>query len=184
MENKIEKDILEIFTFNEKLKFSEIENLLKIRSNKLAYHLKQLVKKQVLEKNQDTYNLTETAENLIPYFSKKVCPLVVVLIRIGNNKKCFLQARGKRPFKEKLSLPGGRILVHETIKEAVKRIMKEKYNIKAKLEKINSVSQELVKKNKKIIYSFFLILVSAKTQDKITLIDVKKNKKKQNFKRL
>jgi ADP-ribose pyrophosphatase YjhB (NUDIX family) len=173
----MEEKILQLFVFNEKLKFSEIESLLKIRSNKLAYHIKQLVKKNVLAKEKEYYGLSETAEFLIPYLSEKKSPLVVILIRIGNTRRCFLYKRGKRPFKDKLSLPGGRLLVNEKISDAVVRIMKEKYNISAKLEKINSISHEfVVKKNKKIVHSFILILVSAKTKDKIDLIEIKKNK--------
>jgi len=173
----MEKKILKLFTLNEKLKFSEIEKLISERSNKLAYHLKNLVKKGILEKNNETYKLTETAENLIPYLSEKTSPLPVILIRIGNNKKCFLYPREKRPFRNKLSLPGGRLLVNETLKEAVKRIMKEKYNINAKFKKVVSISHEFVRKNEKNMHSFILILVEAKTKDNCEFLDVKKNMK-------
>jgi len=175
---KIEKDILELFTHNEKLKFSGIESSIKIRSNKLSYHLKQLIKKGILEKINEHYKLAETTENLIPYFSEKTSPLVVILIRIKKNEKCFLQKRGKRPFKDKLSLPGGRLLVNESISEAVKRIMKEKCNINATLDKVNSVNLEFVKRKNNKMHSFLLILVSAKTKDKIELTEIKNNRNK------
>ncbi|MBM3234228.1 NUDIX domain-containing protein [Candidatus Pacearchaeota archaeon] len=174
---EIEKKILRLFTEKEKLKFSEIEKLLKIRSNKLAYYLKNLIKKGILEKQNENYRLTETAENLIPYFSEKTSPLPVILIRIGNNKNCFLCKREKRPFRDKLSLPGGRLLVNESIKEAVKRIMKEKYNINAELSKIISVSLEIVKRKSKKMHSFILILVEAMTKNKVKLESAAKNRK-------
>jgi len=174
---EIEKKILRLFTEKEKLKFSEIEKLLKIRSNKLAYYLKNLIKKGILEKQNENYKLSETAENLIPYFSEKTSPLPVILIRIGNNKNCFLCKREKRPFRNKLSLPGGRLLVNETIKEAVKRIMKEKYNINAELSKIISVSLEIVKRKSKKMHSFILILVEAMTKNKVKLESAAKNRK-------
>lgn len=175
---EFEKRILKLFTFNERLKFSEIALSAEIRSNKLAYHLKNLVKKGILERNQEYYQLTEAAENLIPYLSEKNSPLVVILIRIGDRKKCFLYPREKRPFKGKISLPGGRLLVNETLKEAVKRIMKEKYKINARFKKVVSANQEFVIKNKKIIHSFILILVEACAKDKIKLEEVNKNKKR------
>lgn len=174
----IENNILELFTLNEKLKFSEIESLIKIRSNKLAYYLKNLIKKGILEKSGELYRLSETAENLIPYYSEKTSPLPVVLIRIGTNKECFLIERGKRPFKDKLSLPGGRLLVNESISEAVVRIMKEKYGIAAKMIKTNSISIEFVKRDNKNMHSFLLILVSAKTKGKINMQNVEENKKR------
>jgi ADP-ribose pyrophosphatase YjhB (NUDIX family) len=177
MGRKIEARILELFTHNDRLKFSQIEDKIRERSNKVAYHLKQLNRKGILEKGGNTYKLSEASEYLIPYLSEKRSPLVVILIRIGNNRKCFLEPRGKRPFKGKLSLPGGRMLISETLKEGVSRIMREKYNVNARLDKVLSVNNEHVKRNGKIIHSFLLILVSAKTKEKLGMSDAKINKK-------
>jgi len=174
----MEKNILQLFLYEKKLKFSEIEKSLKIRSNKLAYHLKNLVKKKILEKLDEDYQLTETAEKIIPYLSEKNSPLPVVLIAVCKDpKNIFLHKRIKRPFKEKLSLPGGRILAGESIKDSVKRIMK-KYFINASFKKINSVSLEQVKKQKNNVHSFLLILVIAETKQQIEFTDIEKNKKK------
>ncbi|MBU3913150.1 MAG: NUDIX domain-containing protein [Nanoarchaeota archaeon] len=174
----MEQEILKLFTLNEKLKFSEIEKLVKVRSNKLAYHLKHLAKKGILIKENEFYTLSETAEHLIPYLSDKKSPLIVILIRIGNQNKCFLQKRGKRPFKDKLSLPGGRLLVSETIPEAVKRIMKEKFSINAEIKKIISISHEFVKRKNRTLHSFILILTEAISKDNIKLENIKENKNK------
>ena len=96
-------EILELFLYNNKLKFSEIEKSLKERSNKLAYHLKKLVKEGVIEKKGEHYKLSEAAEHLIPYLSNKKAVLPVVLIALEKNKKIFLYKRKKRPYKDKLS---------------------------------------------------------------------------------
>jgi len=173
-----EGKILSLFAFEYKLKFSEIEKALGTRSNKLAYYLKNLVKKQLLDKQGNCYRLSESAEYLIPYLSEKNSVLSVLLVHLGNRKSCFLHLRQKRPFKDKLSLPGGRILTGESIKQATKRLMKEKFNISAELGKINSLSLEHLKKNKKILYTYILIFVNAKTKDKINLTNIEKNKKK------
>lgn len=177
MENSIERKILELFLFKNELRFNEIEKEIKIRSNKLAYHIKNLIKKGILIKTNENYLLSETAENIIPYLSNKKSPLPILLIHIGDSKKCFLYQRNKRPFKNKLSLPGGRLLVNESISSGVKRILKEKFNINAALKKINSLSLEHVKK-KNSYYSFLLIFVSAKAKDEINLINIQKNKSK------
>lgn len=171
-------EVLDVFLFNNKLRFSEIEKILKIRSNKLAYYLRDLVDRGILRKEGEFYRLSESSEFLIPYLSEKRSPLPVILICIGNSKRCFLYSRGKRPFKDKLSLPGGRLIVNESISNATKRIMKEKFGIDAKLEKINSISLEHVKKSGKIVHSFLLIFVLAKTKRKIALVDVEKNRSK------
>lgn len=174
----MESKILELFLFNHKLKFNEIEKLLQIRSNKLAYHIKQLVSKGILIKNQEHYSLSDAAEYLIPYLSQKKSILPVILVHIGDKKQAFLYSRTKRPYKDKLSLPGGRILLGESINQATKRIMKDKFNIETNLKKVNSISLEHVKKPNKIIHSFFLIFVSATTKDQINLTNLIKNKSK------
>ena len=133
----MEKKILSLFLYKHKLKFNEIEKQLKIRSNKLTYHLKKLIKQKVLEKQEGYYKLSETSENLIPYITSKQSVLPVILVAIEKNKKIFLYKREKRPYKNKLSLPGGRILLGETISKTTKRIMKEKFNIKCGFKKIN-----------------------------------------------
>ncbi|MGD9275599.1 MAG: NUDIX domain-containing protein [Candidatus Pacearchaeota archaeon] len=174
----MESEILKAFLYNEKLKFNEIEKLAKLRSNKLAYHIKKLEEKGVLQKEKDFYKLSEAAEKLIPYLSDKRSSLSVVLIALTKDKKVFLHSRKKRPFKNKLSLPGGRLLSGEEISDAVKRMMKEKFSINAKLEKINSITLEHVKNKDKKIHSFILILVTASTKEKIKYTEINKNKSK------
>ena len=158
------------------MKFNEIEKALNIRSNKLVYHLKNLIKKQIIEKQDEFYSLSETAEILIPYISNKNPVLPIVIIHIGDDKKCFLWKRNKRPYKELLSLPGGRLILGENLKQAVKRIMKEKFNMNARLKHIHSISLEHIRKKNKIIHSFLLIFVSASSNE-IKLTDIGKNKK-------
>jgi len=174
----MESKILQLFAFNNRLKFNEIEDLLKIRSNKLAYYIKKLVNKNVLIKKDNNYSLAENSEYLIPYLSEKNYVLPVILIHLGNKENVFLYKRNKRPYKDYLSLPGGRILIGESFENAVSRLMKEKFNLNCEFKKINSVSLEHVRKNNKVIHSFFLIFVSAKTKDEIKLMDIRKNKSK------
>ncbi len=173
----METKILDLFLFNNVLKFNEIQKLLNARSNKIAYHLKNLVKKGILIKTGQKYSLSETSEYLIPYLSDKKALLPVLLVYLGNKNKSFLYKRDKRPFKNKLSLPGGRILMGESIQEATKRIMKKKFNVDTRFKKVNSVSLEHVKKANKIIHSFLLIFATAETKQKIPLININSNKK-------
>jgi len=171
-------NILKLFQYHQKLKFSDIERALKVRSNKLAYHIKNLTKKGFLIKEGTDYSLSESSEYLIPYLSEKKPIVPVILIRLGDNKKCFLYTRNKRPFKDKLSLPGGRILFGESIPDAVKRMMKEKFNINAKLIQIHSVSIENLKKDGKIIQTDIVLFVSAKTIDKLSMTNIEENRSK------
>lgn len=175
---KVENKILELFLFNTKLKFSEIEKQVNIRSNKLAYHLNKLCEKNILTKKEEIYSLSEASEYLLPYISGKTSALPVVLIHIGDKRQAFLHKRNKRPFKDKLSLPGGRLLITESIADCAERIMKEKRNIKAKLKKINSISLEYVQSKNKKVHSFILIFVTASTINPIKMTNIEKNRLK------
>ncbi len=173
----MEQKILSTFLYNHKLKFNEIEKLLKARSNKLSYHLKKLGDKGTLDKEGDFYKLSETAESVIPHLTEKQSILPVILVAIKKGNKFFLYKRNKRPYKNLLSLPGGRILAGETIQQATKRIMK-KFKINCNFKKINSISLEHVKKGDKIIHSFLLILITATTKNEIEYFDPHKLKSK------
>jgi|SRR3989344_5259032 len=174
----MEKQIIELFLYNHKLKFSEIEKQTKLRSNKISYHLKNLLSKNILSKKDEYYSLSEEAEKIIPYLSDKNSVISVILIAIKKGDKIFLIKRIKRPFDKKLCLPGGRLIVGESISKATKRLMKEKFNINAKLEKINSISLEHVKTKNKSLHSFLLILVTASTKESLNYSTIK-NKKSQ-----
>ncbi|MDP3881428.1 MAG: hypothetical protein Q8Q31_00940 [Nanoarchaeota archaeon] len=174
----MEKKILSLFLFNKELKFSEIEKQLSIRSNKLAYHLHNLIKKEILIKTGEAYKLSDASENIIPYLSENQSPLPVLLIHLGNKNKAFLYKREKRPYKDYLSLPGGRLLNGESIIEAAKRIMLKKFNIRILSPKIKLVSLEHVKTRGRTVYSFLLILIKAETKEKISFFNIDKNKKK------
>jgi ADP-ribose pyrophosphatase YjhB (NUDIX family) len=171
-------EILKLFQYAEKLKFSEIEKALKVRSNKLSYHLNNLTKKGVLIKDEDYYKLSESSEHIIPYLVEKKSPLPVVLILVGDKENAFLYKRKKRPYSNLLSLPGGRILLDESLEEASKRIMKNKFNVDVKFKKLNSVSFEQVKKSKEVMHSFILFFVTVTTKDSLELLEVEKSKKK------
>ena len=168
MENKI----LGLFTKVNKLRFKDIEKGIKERSNKIAYHLKLLTKKGILKKDNSFYSLSDEAEYLIPYISDKKSSLPVILIQIGDKNKIFLYKRKKRPYLNLYGLPGGRLIIGESINEAAKRIMGTKFNINIVPKEIKSISLEHVKKNKKIIHSFILILVTAKAKEAIELLNI------------
>lgn len=173
----MEKEIISLFLTDKKLKFNQIEKLLKTRSNKLDYHIKKLIKKNILEKRGNYYQLSDASEYIIPYISEKKVLLPVVLVLIGNDKKAFLYRRTKRPYQGLLGLPGGRILLGESIKDCVRRIMKEKHNINAIFERVNSVSIEHLRKKNKMINSFLLIFITARTKDRMDFTYLEKNKK-------
>ncbi len=173
----MEKVILNVFLYKNKLRFSEIEDKTGLRSNKLAYYLKKLISKGIVVKNKENYMLSEKYEHLIPYLTEKQAILPVLLIVAEKKGKYFLYHRDKRPYNDFLSLPGGRILVGENIKKATMRIMKDKFGINSSFKGIKSISLEHVRKKGKIIYSFLLMLVSVSTREDIKYYGLEENRK-------
>ena len=67
MQNKV----LETFLYNKKLKFNQIEKLTKLRSNKLAYYLKNLIKNVDLE---GTLEVTEIGSRVTQNLLNSIDP--------------------------------------------------------------------------------------------------------------
>lgn len=173
----MEKAILNQFLYNNKLKFSEIENNVLCRSNKLSYHLTNMVKKGKLVKENNTYKLSDNLTKTIPYITDKNSVISVILIALEKDGKVFLIKRNKRPFKNnKWCMPGGRLIVGETIKKAAERIMQEKYNIKCNYVETKAISLEHVKENREVIHSFMLIFVKATTKENLDYREIKQIK--------
>lgn len=169
--------IIALFTKEHNLRFSEIEKALNQRSNKVSYHLNKLLEKGIIEKEDDKYSLGESSEYLVPYISDKNAVIPVVLIHIGDNKKSFFHTRNKRPYKNRLGLPGGRLMQGECIFAAAKRIAHEKCNMAITPKYISNISLEHVKKSGKIIHSFLLIMVHATISSQIKMTYIGRRRK-------
>ena len=159
--NKKEREaIFKLFLNKNKIKFTEIERSLNIKSNKLAYHLNKLQKEGLLEKKRDYYNLTKNAEKYIPIFSnitgENLSPLAVILVAVVNKDKILLIKRNNRPYKNHWCLIGGKMQFGESFKQSSLRLVNEKSGIDSKFISINSVLHETVKSEDKVKHDFIL----------------------------
>jgi ADP-ribose pyrophosphatase YjhB (NUDIX family) len=166
---KERKAIFKLFLDNTKLKFSEIEKALNIRSNMVSYHLDKMQEQGLIEKIDDFYYLTKNAEKYIPILQQitgeQLGPLPVIIIALVNKDKILLIKRNKRPYKEYWSLIGGKMLLEEDFKQASVRQIKEKSNLDADFLSINSVLHEKVKGDDIIKHSFILFFTQMSTKD-------------------
>src|SRR3989344_1319262 len=172
----MKQKILNLFAEKERLRFSDIEKRLAVRTNHLAYHLKKMIENKMIEKRGEGYFLSPEKEQIIPNLSEKSSALPVVLVKIGKKGNFFLPLRKKRPYLNKLGLPGGRLLTGEFVESAAKRIMNEKYNIKIHTTNLKGIFLEHVRKDNLIKYSFVIFLVEAKSKSPIVLTSIKKVK--------
>lgn len=174
----MKETIINLFAYDEKLTFNAIKHKVGLRSNKLTYWLKKLKMEGILTKENKHYLLAESAEYLVPYLSQNKSTLPVVMIHIGNKKQAFLYERTKRPYKGLLGLPAGRLLIGESPVEAAQRIMHTKHNLVIKKIALKEILLEHVKKKKKTIHSFLLMVMTADTEETRTLTDITKKKQR------
>ena len=163
--NKKERaEIFRLFLENTKLKFNEIEKCLKIRSNMVSYHLTTMVKEGMLIKRGEYYLLTEHAEKYIPLFSEifglPVNPLPIVLVAVIHKDKILLVKRNKRPYKNYWSMIGGKLLLHEDIKDAAIRLVKEKTGLDSEFISLNNIMHERVEGSGIVKHSFILLFTN------------------------
>jgi len=167
LDKKERKEIFKLFLEKSKLRFSDIEKGLDIRSNMVSYHIEQMVKEGLLEKKEGLYKLTADAERYIPIFSliigQDISPLPAVLVALINDGKILLIKRNKRPYRDYWAMVGGKMLLEETFQTTSLRLIKDKAGLEGEFFSINSVMQEHVKQDNAIKHSFILFFTKVKT---------------------
>lgn len=165
---KEREQIFSLFLDKTKLKFSDIEKALGIRSNALAYHLTTMQKEGILEKRGEHYHLTKTAERYLPIFShitgQQMGPLPVILVACVDKDRILMIRRKKRPYKGYWTCIGGKMLLEESFEDASIRQIKQKAGLDATFESINAVLHERVEGDGIIKHSFILLFTKVKAK--------------------
>jgi ADP-ribose pyrophosphatase YjhB (NUDIX family) len=165
---KEREQIFRLFAENTRLKFSEIEKAIKIRSNMVSYHLEKMQEEGLLEKKDDYYYLTKKAERYLPIIphitGQELSPLPVVLAAVMHKNKILLIKRNKRPYQNYWCLIGGKMKMEETFGAAAKRIVKEKSGLDAKYDGMASVLYERVEGEDIIKHSFIHFFVRMQSE--------------------
>ncbi|MBI3333925.1 NUDIX hydrolase [Candidatus Pacearchaeota archaeon] len=169
-------EIVSLFAYDKSLSFTEIKNKIGERSSHVAYWLKKLLQEKIIRKSELVYQLTEESEHNIPYLSRSRSALPVVLVHLGDAQKAFLSKRKKRPYKGLLGLPGGRVLVGESIEQAAVRIMKSKHGISIANPRIEGIALEHMLRDTPL-HTFVLFLVKAQTKDIIPYTALKNTRR-------
>lgn len=166
---KEREEIFKLFIKRSKLKFSDIEKKVKIRSNHLNYHIERMVEENILEKADGFYNLTKNAEKMIPFFAhvtgKEQGPLTIITAAIINRGKICLLKRAKRPYQGYWGLIGGKLKLEESIKESALRESKEETGLNCKFEKVAAVLHERVRDSGIIKHAFTIFFCKLSTKE-------------------
>lgn len=169
---KLQNDILRLFVKKRVLSFSEIEKSLSVRSNQLAYYIRELVKEGLLVKVDDKYELDASIAYELPQLHRAMpTPMPVVLLLAQEKGKTALVQRDHYPYKNLWSLPGGRLGLHESLHDAVRRIGQEKLRCDVKGSTVCSILRERVIEKERVTHSFLLMLVKVELQGDVTWFD-------------
>lgn len=165
---KEREEIFGLFVKQQRLRFSEMEKQLKIRSNHLNYHLEKMIDAGIIEKADEHYHLTKNAEKMIPVFAhitgKEEGPLSIITAVILNSNRICLLRREKRPYKGYWGMIGGKLRLSESIRETALREAKEETNLDCDFEKITAVLHERVKDSDVIKHAFVIFLCKLTTE--------------------
>lgn len=165
--------IFELFLRSKRLRFSNIEKALAIKTNVLAYHLNTMIKEGMLLKDGDDYLLTTHGEKLLPFFAHITQQLTggclpVVLAAIVKNNKILLLKRKNRPYKGYWGMPGGKLHLEESIEECTVREVKEETGLDCTFSHVAAIVHERVKESDTYTHAFLLFFVVVKLKtDKI-----------------
>lgn len=132
--NNIQANIIRQLFRHDELRFAET-NVGKVSSDQFSYHLRQLVKKGLIEKTKDNlYRLTVVGRTraimMYPtgnrFIEQGFIATKILLSKVEDGKTYYLmQRRDYVPYQGSIGLPGDKIIFGEDICEAAKRIMKE-----------------------------------------------------------
>jgi ADP-ribose pyrophosphatase YjhB (NUDIX family) len=169
----IKHKIFELFLRKKRLRFSDIEKAIGIKTNVLAYHLNTMIKENMLVKDDDEYMLSIHGEKLLPFFSHVTQQITggclpVVLAAIVRKDKILMIKRTMRPYQGYWGMPGGKLHLEESIDECAVREVKEETGLDCTFSHIAAIVHERVKEKESYKHAFLLFFVVVKPKtDKI-----------------
>lgn len=168
LSKKERENIFALFLRKRQMKFNEIEKELGVRSNHLSYHLAELIRDGVFEKEGENYKLTKEGEKLIPAFAhltgKEEGPITIVASAVLNGGRICLLKRNKRPYMGYWSIPGGKLKLSESVRDAALREVKEETGLDCRFDKVSSVLHERVKDEGMMKHAFVIFLCKLATE--------------------
>lgn len=138
-----------------------------VEGNLFAYHLNQLLKDNLVEHSDSTYQLTAAGLQYVGQLSSttqqpRIQPKIVTLIACQNkNKQWLLYKRNREPFNGLVGFPYGKIHLGETINQAAKRELSEKTGLSATLKHIGDAYVITYKSQELISHMLFHIFFTA-----------------------
>ncbi|MCA9348553.1 NUDIX domain-containing protein [Candidatus Saccharibacteria bacterium] len=125
----------------ESMRYSELKPK-ELEANAFMYHLNELIKAGLVEKQDKQYQLTETGKALATRFSIResgirLMPTTLSVIYLhSQDEQTLLYRRKRQPYIDALGFPSGKIHLGETLEEAAYRELEEKCGYQPKEVKL------------------------------------------------
>lgn len=155
LEHHIQRDIIVRLSLTESLRFSELKPA-ELENNHFMYHLNQLIKDGLVEKQDNVYGLAPAGLTYVDQLSYKnrrprQQPKLIAILAIKNKAGDYLLARRKvQPYFDYTMLPSGKQHYGENPLEHAKREVKEKSALDVNL-KFRGYINVKISKNEHVI---------------------------------
>lgn len=155
--HRIQKSILKLLNERDHT-YSEMYKELGVRSNLFDYHLRTLLRQNLVVKSKGKYKLSKVGQSISPYLDIERQPIVAIVLAIVKEGKVALLRRRKHAFHDHWAIPGGKVRFGETAEETARRVCREETGLEAKSVEYVATVQEIVKEDGSRKHHFILLL--------------------------
>lgn len=140
----IQRDIFKKLTVSDGLRYKDLKPK-DVDGNLFMYHLNQLIKEKLIQKNDKLYVLTGEGKSFVAKMSlakgkETILPSNIVMIYMKNAKDELLLYRWSRqPYRNLVSLPFSRVRFGMSVFDAVEEVLFYKTNLKAKTKYLGDI---------------------------------------------